>query len=106
MLLRKYHLWNEGFEVARELLSAQLDQRLLIRIEHQAVFRAVDTKLMDRGTHLRREREIGRGALLFTHDDSKLVDDSALAKALEERTHKSVRHHLRRITGEKLGDPG
>src|SRR4029077_8738833 len=90
MLLRKYHRWNEGLEVAWKLLSAQLDQSLLIRIEHQTVFRAIDTKLMDRGTHLRREREIGCGALLFTHDDSKFVDDLALAKALEERTHKSV----------------
>ena len=44
---------------------AELDERLLVLVENEAVLRAIESKLVKGGAHLRGEREIGRGALLF-----------------------------------------
>src|SRR2546425_2891 len=99
MLLRENHRGNELLDVALEPPASKLDQCLLILIKNQTVFRAIDTKLMERGTHLRREGEIGGRALLFTNDDSQFIDDLAFVHALEKGTYKAVRDHLRRIAG-------
>src|SRR6266705_946381 len=52
MLLRKYYGGNELLGVALEPPSSKLDQCLLILIKKKTVFRAIHTKLMDRGMHL------------------------------------------------------
>src|SRR5213594_3329050 len=106
MLLRENHRGNELLDVALEPPASKLDQCLLILINDKTVFRAIDTELMDRGTHLRREGEIGCGAFFFANDDSKFIHYLAFAHPLEKRADKAVCDHLRRIGGQKLRDPG
>ena len=74
---------HELLDVALQPPASKLDQCLVILIKNQTVFLAIDTKLMDRGPHLRREREIGRGTLLFTNDDSQFICDLAFVQPLE-----------------------
>src|SRR2546427_554409 len=78
VLFRKYHRRDELVDVARELPAAKLDQCLVILIENQTILGTIDTKLMDRGTYLRGEGEIGR-ALLFTNEDPEFIDDVGFA---------------------------
>ena len=106
ILLCDGHRRDEMLDVALEPRAAKLDERLLILIENKTVLRAIDTKLMERGTHLRRESEIGRRPLLFANDNSQFIDDFVLAHALEKRTRESIRDHLGRFAGQELRDPG
>src|ERR1051326_1641598 len=106
MLLCKHHGRNERLAGAGVPRPLKVDHRLLILIENQTVLRAIDTKLMNRGTHLRGESEVSRGARLFGDDDSHLVDDLAFAQALKKRTGEPMRNYPRRIAGQKLRDPG
>src|SRR2546425_8672849 len=99
ILLRETHWGDELLEIALEPAASKLDQCLLILIKNQTVFLAINSNLMERGPHLRRESEIGGRALLFTNDDSQFIHDLVLSHPLEKRTHKAVRDHLRRIAG-------
>ena len=75
ILFRKYRRGNEFLGVACEAFPAKFYECLLILIKDKGGFRAIDSKLMERRTHLRREGEIGCTAMLFRNDDSELVDD-------------------------------
>src|SRR5262245_20330674 len=63
---------DELFEIALVSFPSQFNENLLILIEDETVARTVDTELVMRGAHLRREREIGRDATGFMNDDSQL----------------------------------
>src|SRR5207247_7508738 len=106
MLLREHHRGDELLEVAPVSLASKLDQCLLILIKNKTVFRAIDTKLMEQGTHLRREGEIGGRALLFRNDHSQFIYDLAFVHTLEKRADKAIGDHLRRLAAQKLRDPG
>src|SRR5437667_219511 len=105
ILFRKYHWRDEILDVAREPPSSESDQRLMILIKNEAVFRAIDSKLMDRRTHLRREGEIGCGALLIANDHPEFIDYLVFVYPLQEGAYKAICDHPRRIAGQKLRDP-
>src|SRR5205814_9981567 len=91
LLPRNRDRWDEFLAVTLASGAGHFDQRLVILIEDQTVFRTVDAKLMQRGMHLRRKREIGGRALIVGDDDAKLVDDFAFTQALELRADEPVR---------------
>src|SRR6266566_2805039 len=105
MLLCDHYRADKVLEVAFEPGSVKLDKRLLILIKNKTICRSIDTKLMQRGTHLRREGEIGGGALLLTDDDSQFIDDFLFTYTLEKRTHKSVRNYPGRLGGQEFRNP-
>src|SRR6516162_8319532 len=100
------HRRDELFEVACQPGAAKRNQRLLVLIENQAVFRTIQTKLMERRAHLRRKSEVGRGALLLSDDHPQLIDDLRLSHAPQQWTSEAGRNHLRRLAGQELGDSG
>ena len=106
ILRRKNHRRDKLLSVALEPPASKLDQRLLVLIKKQAVLRAIDTKLMQRGTHLRREGKVGGRALLFIDDDSQFIHDLTFVDPLQKGADKTVRDHLRRIARQKLRDRG
>src|SRR6516225_7378703 len=89
ILASKYRGRDKSLCMARETGATELDQGLLIMIQHQAVLSSVDPQLMKRRPHLRREREISRDALLVANDYPQFVNDFALAQLPQERTYKS-----------------
>jgi len=62
ILTRNIRGGRKLLQVALKSVPSQLNKRLLILIDHEAHFVAIDAKLMKRGPHLRRKREIGCGA--------------------------------------------
>src|SRR5262249_54551317 len=105
MLPGKQKRRHELIAVALKTLSGEPDQDVVIVIQHQSILRAKKAQLVNRWTHLGREREIGRYALLLGYDDPKLVDDLCFAHAPEKRARKTVRDNTRSIGSEKLRDP-
>ena len=63
MLPGKQHGRNKVIGIALELRATKAEQDFVILVEDQTVFWAVDAKVVQRGTHLRRESEIGGGPL-------------------------------------------
>ena len=74
----------------------------------KTVLWAVDAKLVNRGPHLGRESEIGRGLLAFADHDAKLVHNLVFTYPLESRADKAVCNHQRIVGGQEFrnsGDP-
>src|SRR6266513_975988 len=86
MLPGENHRGDDLLAVALEPLTSQLDHRVLIMIKDETVLRAIDTKPMDRGSHLRGEGEIGSRTFRIANDDPEFVDDVAFPHLREKRT--------------------
>src|SRR5260370_496068 len=106
MLFRRAYRGDKLLKVTLVSAATQLDQRLLILVQNQPVLSAIDTELMERGTHLRGKSKVCGGAVLIGNDNPQLIHDVALAHTLEERTRKPACDYLGRITGQELGDAG
>src|SRR4026208_2062767 len=89
ILLRENNRRNELLKIAGKSRSAEYYQSLLVGVEHESVARPIDAKLVDRGSHVRQEREIGRCPPLFADDNSQLVDQLGLPQFSERRAGES-----------------
>src|SRR5260370_35786183 len=106
MLFRGAHRGDNLLKVAFVPAATQPDQRLLILVQNQPVLSAINSELMERGTHLRGESKVCGGAILIGDDDPQLIHDAALAHAPEEATRKPIRYYPGRLAGQELGDAG
>ena len=79
--------------VALELRAAKPEHNLVIVIEDETVLGAVDAKLVERGTHLGREGEIGGGPFRIRDDHSKLIHNIFFTSSLEKRAGKPVSNY-------------
>src|SRR6267378_6938587 len=102
----EHYRGNELLRVALEPGAAKPDECLLILVKNEAVLRTVDTKLVKRGTHLRRKGEV-RGVLVVVGDNHpQLVDNVGFAHAFQEGTDDAMRDYSGRVGGQVLRDPG
>src|SRR5215472_3609272 len=106
MLSRKNYGRHKSLQVACKPPSAELDHRLLIVIKNKTILASINSKLVNRRTHLRGKSEISRSAIFFIDDYSQFINDFGFAQAPEKRARKSMRRHFGRLARQELRYPG
>src|SRR5579862_6607403 len=93
MLLGEVDRRNKLVRIALVLAAAELENDIVVLVQHQAVLRTKNPKLVNRRPHLRRKTEIRSGALVLREDYAKLIDNIGFVDALQQRANKAVRNH-------------
>ena len=95
--------WRDKvFQIALVVFVDDFDEDLMIVVDNQGIFGAIQPELMRRGTDLGREGEVGGRLVLVPDDNPHLVDDPLFSYILQEGTREPMGDHLRPVAGQEL----